>query len=174
MKTPLLFMACACMCVAKDDVRLPPSGHFSIRESSCSCSEASCWSRKYKVWLMPDSPGCNWKVSRWWLTCLFILICCLHLSIQTTARNGGWASVPWLQKRTPLVGADKFHFIWLNLNFAIKREEHWVYHLICEHGFWYSHTVNTCKKGAEAHSECWSSAFTKRFSPAPSPAPPAE
>lgn len=70
----------------------------------------------------PTAPGCNWKVSGWWLTRLFTLICCLHSSIQTTARDSGWASMPPLQKRTPLVGADKFHFIWFNLNFDIKRE----------------------------------------------------
>lgn len=38
----------------------------------------------------PTAPGCNWRVSGWWLTCLFTLICCLHLSIQTTTQDSGW------------------------------------------------------------------------------------
>lgn len=37
---------------AEDDKRPPPAGHFSIRESSCSWSEASCWGGGTKyIWL---------------------------------------------------------------------------------------------------------------------------
>lgn len=38
----------------------------------------------------PTAPGCNWRVSGWWLTCLFTLIYCIHLSIQTTTQDSGW------------------------------------------------------------------------------------
>lgn len=85
---------------------------------------------------------------------------------------GGYYAITGCKKRTPPVAADKFNFAWLNSNFAIRHENCWIsigQWAQCHVPAWcltfiqnkFMQSAESCRK---AHSELWSSAFTKKGS----------
>lgn len=153
------------------DVRLPPGGYFSTRESSCSCRDASWWEEKNKnAWLMASSSGSLIKgVRGWWLTRLFTLICCLGLSIQTLGTRVWAATAPWRQKRfhsPSLTGRFEHDCIW-NLPSGLVIDSS--LHII----MWHPSEGNRRNSHREA-SFIYSLVSVEEFLPAPSLAPLAE
>lgn len=88
-------------CWVQDATRLPPAGHFSISESSCSCREANCWSTNTGCQRGPAASGWNDGVNEGWLGLLLVLIRCFYHVYEQRPTRSGWKSCR--SSETPLL-----------------------------------------------------------------------